>query len=163
MKIHKLCIGTVLTAGAAFYPIQAFTPIQTKIHNPSLIVLKSTMNFKNEGPFSFMQPSLSLIGFQEGKTTYYGPAVDVDPNDYPSEEEQQRRRDLAQSQMYNIGDEERQRRKEAGELFQKISIAYAIFASLTDDGGIGGIATRFAVAIPLFLAVGYAKSAESGL
>jgi hypothetical protein len=110
-----------------------------------------------------MQPALSLIGFQEGKTTYYGPAIDVDPNDYPSEEEQQKRRDLAKTQMYNIGDEERQRRNEAGELFQKISIAYAIFSSLTDDGGVGGIVARFAVAIPLFLSVGYTKSAKSGL
>ena len=110
-----------------------------------------------------MQPTLSLIGFQEGKTTYYGPAIDVDPSDYPSDEEQQKRRQLATEQMYNIGDEERQRRKEAGELFQKISIAYAIFTSLTDDGGIGGIIARFAVALPLFLAVGYTKSAESGL
>lgn len=162
MMFCKPCIIIALNA-CALYSIQAFAPIQTKIASRSMLVLGSTNNFNNQGPFSFMQPTLSLIGFQEGKTTFYGPAIDVDPSDYPSDEEQQKRRQLAQEQMYNIGEEERRRRKEAGELFQKISLAFAIVTSLTDDGGIGGMVARFAVAFPLFLAVGYTKSAESGL
>jgi len=111
-----------------------------------------------------MQPVLPLIGFQEGKTTFYGPAVQVKESDYPSEEEQDARRIKAKEEMTNIGQDERDRRRYAGEIAYKVTIAYALLSSLfLDDGSFSGHLVRFAVVLPLFFAAGYTKSADSGL
>lgn len=111
-----------------------------------------------------MQPVLPLIGFQEGKTTFYGPAVQVKESDYPSEEEQDARRIKAKEEMTNIGQDERDRRRYAGEIAYKVTIAYALLSSLfLDDGSFSGHMARFAVVLPLFFAAGYTKSADSGL
>jgi hypothetical protein len=111
-----------------------------------------------------MQPALSILGFREGTTTFYGPTVPVQESDYPTEQEQQRRRDKAREEMTNIGPEERDRRRYAGEIATRISIGYAIFSSLLlDHGDFMGHVHRFLIVVPLFLALGYKKSAERGL
>jgi len=120
--------------------------------------------FENDGPFSLMQPFLPLFGFSEGRTTYFGPGIEVKESDYPSEEEQQARREKAKEEMMNIGQEERDRRRLGGEIAYKAAISYAIVSSLIlDDGSFSGHLARFAVVLPLFFASGYTKSAESGL
>lgn len=121
-------------------------------------------DFVNNGPFSFMQPALSILGFKEGTTTYYGPTIPVDESDYPTLEEQQKRREKAREEMTNIGPEERDRRRSAGELATKLSIGYAIFSSLIlDHGDVNGHLSRFFIMVFLFFALGYKKSAERGL
>lgn len=85
-------------------------------------------------------------------------------SDIPSEEEQQRRREQAESDMTNIGMDERDRRKYAGEIAAKVSIGYAIVSSLfLDDGTVHGSLARFAIILPLFFSVGFTKSSEKGL
>lgn len=121
-------------------------------------------DFVNDGPFSFMQPALSILGFNEGTTTYYGPTIPVNESDYPTQEEQQKRREKAREEMTNIGPEERNRRRSAGELATKVSIGYAIFSSLVlDHGDLNGHLSRFFIVVFLFFALGYKKSAEKGL
>lgn len=168
IALKSICWNLVLhkknPISFAFAPSPRLGTIKTRSLNPNPLSASSEKDkFINNGPFSFVQPALSLVGFKEGKTTFYGPAVDVDPKDYPTQEEQEARREMAKKNMFNIGEDERYRRKEAGEIFQKISIVYAILSSVLDDGSMSGIATRFLVVIPLFLAVGYTKSAETGL
>mmetsp|Transcript_17330 Transcript_17330/g.32828 ORF Transcript_17330/g.32828 Transcript_17330/m.32828 type:complete len:189 (-) Transcript_17330:441-1007(-) len=139
-----------------------------------LVSLKSSSNsnssndnkkdFVNDGPFSFMQPALSVLGFNEGTTTYYGPTIPVNESDYPTLEEQQKRREQAKEEMTNIGPDERDRRRSAGEVATKLSIGYAIFASLIlDHGDFNGHLSRFFIVVFLFFALGYKKSAEKGL
>lgn len=120
--------------------------------------------FQNDGPFFFMQPFLPLFGFTEGKTTYFGPGIDVQKSDYPIEEEQIARRLKAEKEMTNIGQDERDRRRLAGKIAYKVAIAYGIASSLfLDDGSSSGHLARFAIILPLFFASGFTKSADKGL
>lgn len=151
---------------------------QQQLTNPSFTrcKLRSTANemenptkdekksFANDGLFSWMQPYLDLFGFVEGNKVYYGPGVAVDESQFPSKEEQQKLRQEAEENMMNIGMEERERRRQAGNIAYKIVFAYAILSSIfLDDGTISGNLARFAIAMPLFFATGYTKSADTGL
>mmetsp|Transcript_19473 Transcript_19473/g.29179 ORF Transcript_19473/g.29179 Transcript_19473/m.29179 type:complete len:219 (-) Transcript_19473:319-975(-) len=125
---------------------------------------KSKDVFENDGLFAWMQPYLDLFGYTEGKTTYYGPGVPVDESKFPSEEEQKKLREKAAEDMMNIGMEERERRRQGGEIAYKAAIAYSLISSIIlDDGSFGGHLARFAVIMPLFFAFGYTKSADTGL
>jgi len=169
MKINKLAGSILILNNLA--GTEAFTPTPSRVHfnthhrHGQLLKLRAAdKEFVNDGPFFFMQPFLSILGFQEGRTTNYGPTIAVKESDVPTEEEQQRRREQAKSDMTNIGLDERDRRKYAGEIATKVSIGYAIFSSLfLDDGTIHGSLARFAVILPLFLSVGFTKSSEKGL
>lgn len=120
--------------------------------------------FVNDGLFAWMKPYLDLFGFVEGNTVYYGPGVAVDSSTFPSIQEQERLRKEAEENMMNIGVDERERRRQAGEIAYKLVVVYAILSSVfLDDGSIGGHFARFAIALPLFFANGYIKSAETGL
>lgn len=131
------------------------------MENPTKDEKKS---FANDGLFSWMQPYLDLFGFVEGNKVYYGPGVAVDESQFPSKEEQQKLRQEAEENMMNIGMEERERRRQAGNIAYKIVFAYAILSSIfLDDGTISGNLARFAIAMPLFFATGYTKSADTGL
>ena len=104
--------------------------------------------FTNDGLFAWMQPYLDLFGFVEGNTVYYGPGVAVDESKFPSKEEQQRLREEAEENMMNIGLEERERRRQAGDIAYKVVFAYAILSSIfLDDGTISGNLARFAIAL----------------
>jgi len=139
-----------------------FSPNQRKTFRVSSTSLNQQKGFVNDGAFSFMQPFLGL--FEEGKTTNYGVPLTVDEADIPSEEEQIMRRTKAAKNMTNIGVEERERRGDAANIFQKITIGYAFYSSLfLDDGEISGHLARFAIVLPLFFTFGFKKSAESGL
>jgi len=137
-------------------------PVRTKL--PMKNITPNRKIFVNDGLFSWMQPFLDMFGFVEGNTVYYGPGVAVDESNFPSLQEQFARRNEASENMMNIGMEERERRREGGEIAYKATIAYALFSSLLlDDGSLSGHFVRFAIALPLFFAIGYTKSADSGL
>mmetsp|Transcript_16370 Transcript_16370/g.24487 ORF Transcript_16370/g.24487 Transcript_16370/m.24487 type:complete len:177 (+) Transcript_16370:294-824(+) len=176
MRINKHAGSIMLLASLAV--TDAFTPTPSLVHctrspgahRPQLplrgvVTLKAAnKEFVNDGLFFFMEPFLSILGFQEGRTTNYGPTIAVKESDIPSEEEQQQRREKARLEMTNIGQDERERRINAGEISKKVAIGYAIFSSLfLDDGTIHGSLSRFAIILPLFFAVGFKKSGEKGL
>jgi hypothetical protein len=172
MRINKLAGSIVILSNTL--TTDAFTPTPSRVHSNTaahhrhgqLLELNAAANkeFVNDGPFFFMKPFLSVLGFQEGRTTNFGPTIAVKESDIPSEEEQQRRREQAESDMTNIGMDERDRRKYAGEIAAKVSIGYAIVSSLfLDDGTVHGSLARFAIILPLFFSVGFTKSSEKGL
>ena len=105
--------------------------------------------FVNDGFFSWMQPFLNNFGYVEGKSVYLGgPGSIVEKSNFPSTEEQEILRNEARENMMNIGMEERERRRDAGQVAYKVVIGYAIFSSLfLDDGSIGGHLARFTIAL----------------
>lgn len=105
--------------------------------------------FVNDGFFSWMQPFLNNFGYVEGKSVYLGgPGSIVEKSNFPSTEEQERLRKEARENMMNIGVEERERRRDAGQVAYKVVIGYAILSSLfLDDGSVGGHLARFAIAL----------------
>ena len=108
----------------------------------------TTDKFENDGLFAWMQPYLDLFGFVEGNTVYYGPGVAIDPSKIPSEEEQERLRKVAVKNMMNIGIDERERRRQGGEIATKVAIGYAILSSIfLDDGSFGGHFVRLGLAL----------------
>ena len=108
----------------------------------------SSSSFKNDGLFSWMQPYLDAFGFVEGNTVYYGPGIAVDPTKFPSTKEQERLRNQAKENMINIGMEERERRREGGNIATKVAIVYAIVSSIfLDDGSLGGHFVRLGLAL----------------
>ena len=121
-------------------------PVRTKL--PMKNITPNRKIFVNDGLFSWMQPFLDMFGFVEGNTVYYGPGVAVDESNFPSLQEQFARRNEASENMMNIGMEERERRREGGEIAYKATIAYALFSSLLlDDGSLSGHFVRFAIAL----------------
>ena len=118
--------------------------------------LAASNEFVNDGPFFFMQPFLEVLGFKDGTQTYFGPAKNLDPKDYPSAEEQMKLKQQAAEEMVNINQDERDRRIYAGNIAYKVSLAYAIFAGLFLQDPL----SRFLVVLPLFFAVGYTKSGQ---
>ncbi len=104
--------------------------------------------FVNDGLFAWMQPYLDLFGFVEGNTVYYGPGVAADPSKAPSTEDQERLRADAIESMTNIGADERERRREGGEIASRAAIAYALVSSIfLDDGSLEGHFVRLGLAL----------------
>lgn len=156
-----LACNTMLT-GAFTVPKRVSSPIPASSSKIQLNAVQK--EFENDGMFFFMQPFLPLLGFKEGRTTFFGPTVEVEESEYPSEEEQLARRKRATEEMTNIGQDERDRRRLGGEIAFKVAIAYAIASSIfLDDGSFNGHLARFAVILPAFFASGYEKSADRGL
>jgi len=83
----------------------------------------------------------------------------VDEATLPSLEDRALRREVAAAQLVNIDGDERDRRKQAGLAFLAVSTALAGVLLVTDAGA----GARFAVAPPLFLAVGFLASWREGL
>lgn len=122
-------------------------------------------SYQNDGPFAFMQSFLELGGLtKEGKSIYFG-ALTIDANtDATPPEEAAKLRQLATDNLTNIGDEERARRDQAGDVMTVLSAIYIFWASvIADDGGLGGHILRMVASFPIFLAYGYKESAKSGL
>jgi hypothetical protein len=120
--------------------------------------------FVNDGPMAWMEPYLQRMGIEEGKAIAYGPiAVDVDEANRPPPQVAELLRNEAAQNLVNINVQERQRRDVAGTLAWYATVSYATWAAvLADDGGWGGHVLRFVTVIPLFLAVGYKRSAKTG-
>ena len=132
-------------------------------------VLESSNNglgdFKNDGPFAFMTEALDMIGVKEGKAIIYGPiAIDVDESKRVTDEESFQLRKVAAENLQNINKDERERRANASKIAAVVTAVYASAATLLwDHGGFEGHFLRFLTVIPMFLAFGYSKSAETGL
>jgi hypothetical protein len=121
--------------------------------------------FVNDGPLAGMTTYLDKLGLKEGKSVYFGAlTIDVDESKRNSEEDAAALREKSAEDLTNIGMDERDRRDKAGDFMWAVSAAYVGWASLiADDGGFSGHILRFLSVIPLFLAVGYKLSAETGL
>jgi len=122
--------------------------------------------FVNKGPMAWMDPYLDLMGIEPGKKLNYGPLFpqSVDESDRVSTEEQEADRQRAARDLVNINQDERDRRAQASKLMAAVSVGYIFWASvIADDGGISGHLLRLASALPLFFAVGYKLSADTGL
>jgi hypothetical protein len=121
--------------------------------------------FINNGPLAWMNTYLDLFGVREGKSMFYGPIpIDVDDSKRVSEEEAAALRKNAAKNLENIGNDERQRRTFAGNIFAAVTAAYVVWAALVaDNGAIEGHLLRFLSILPLFFTVGYKLSAETGL
>lgn len=124
-----------------------------------------TQEFVNSGPLAWMGTYLDGLGIEEGKAVYFGPiAVDVDESKRVSDSEASARREKAARELTNIGEEERRRRNQAGDVMAVLSAVYVAWATiLGDDGGFSGHVLRMLSVFPVFLAVGYKLSAQSGL
>jgi hypothetical protein len=117
----------------------------------------------------WMVPFLNTLGFKEGTTTYYGPiavpleSVASSATPFSAEQTAQLRQQAAQ-QLINIGPDERERRRQAGQVMYVLSAVYIVWSTLwIDQGDLLGHLVRFVAALPLFLAVGYQRSAQEGL
>lgn len=133
----------------------------------TLTTNKPSTEFKNEGPFAWMLPYMDVIGFKEGRTLYGAIPMqqqNASMNGGFSEQEAAERRRVAEENLQNIGDEERARRDQIGNIMALVSAVYVSWASLiADDGGWNGHVLRFLLVIPLVFAVGFKKSAQQGL
>jgi len=121
--------------------------------------------FQNDGIFSWMGMYLDIMGLDEGKVPKYGflaSAPDVDTK--PTTSEAATDRQEAIDNMTNISTQERKRRGELGDVVTRITVAYAVIFSLfLDDGSFGGHLARFSIVLPIFFALAYKRSAETGL
>jgi hypothetical protein len=120
--------------------------------------------FVNDGPMAWMEPYLQGMGIQEGRAIAYGPiTIKVDEASRPPPQVAELLRNEAARNLVNINAQERQRRDAVGTLAWYATVSYATWASLVaDDGGLGGHVLRLLTVIPLFLAVGYKRSAQTG-
>ena len=123
--------------------------------------------FQNDGPFAWMLPYMSTMGFVQGNTLMGAIPMKPDSNsnnNMVTETEAAARRQEAAASLQNIGPEERQRRDRNGNIMIALSATYVTWASfLADDGGVTGHVLRAFLAMPLFLAVGLKLSAQEGL
>ncbi|GKY99236.1 hypothetical protein MPSEU_000878900 [Mayamaea pseudoterrestris] len=168
MRFSKQLITTALCSTLA--SVHAFAP---RVSHPTAPALKSAVtgdnnrkpSFQNDGPFSFMQPSLENMGIQEGKSIVNGVFTAPVSNDSSlSTEERRTRREEATKNLMNIDMTERERRFQIGTIATYASAAYVVWAGLfADDGGIGGHLLRFLAIIPILIAVGYRTSAKEGI
>jgi hypothetical protein len=117
--------------------------------------------FVNDGLFSFMQNFLTL--HEDGKSMAYGIPVAADESRRSSPEKVAAEREEYAKKLMNIGMEERERRRNAGETFQVVTAVYICWAALIDQGDFTGHILRFLVVLPLFFAVGYRLSADEGI
>ena len=144
---------------------QAFAPSKFRAVYRSSTSSLTSVSYQNDGPFAFMQDFLEIGGLtKEGKSIYFGAFTkDANPNATPAEEAAKVRQ-LASENLTNIDDAERARRDQAGDVMTVLSAMYVLWASLfADDGGFGGHVLRMIAVMPIFLAYGYKKSAQSGL
>lgn len=99
-------------------------------------------------------------GFSEGKRVKYGVFTEsVDPSSVPAEEEQRKRREDAARDLVNIDMQERQRRTAVGTAGSVLTAALGVGLLAAH----APVATRFAIAFPLFLSYGFLESGRTGL
>jgi hypothetical protein len=180
MKISPPTLAAWLAVTNTSAGIAAFTPQKSFLQRSSFVRnrrdsvrCQSTPQptdsekgaFVNDGPLAGMTTYLDKLGVKEGRSIYFGGlTTDVDESKRNSEEDAAALRQKSSEDLTNIGMDERDRRDKAGDVMWAVSAAYVGWASLiADDGGFAGHILRFLSVIPLFLAVGYKASAETGL
>ena len=126
------------------------------------ITPKGLNAFVNDGPFSWLMDYLFL--HQPGKSMAFGIPIGTDKSRETSIEQiAQSKSELARNLM-NIGMEERERRRQAGNIFVAVTAVYALWAALiADHGDFQGHVLRFMTFLPMFFALGYKESAKQGL
>ncbi len=125
-----------------------------------------SQEFKNDGPMAWMKEFLDLAGVVPGQTIAYGPFTTgvVSETDRKSTEEAAKLREEATQNLQNIDMDERSRRMGASNVMTVLTTMYAVWATfLGDQGDFAGHMLRFGTVFPLFLAVGYRLSADTGL
>ena len=136
------------------------------LENSEPKVEQQRQEFVNKGPMAWMQQFLDLAGVVPGQTIAYGPFTtgSVKESDRKPAPEAERLRAEATQNLQNIDMEERNRRRGASEIMTVLTVIYAIWAALLgDQGDFAGHVLRFGTIFPLFLAVGYRLSADTGL
>jgi hypothetical protein len=136
--------------------------LESDIVEEDRITSKSQGAFVNDGPFSWMTNYLFL--HETGKSMAFGIPVDADESRETSPDQIARQKQELATNLMNIGMEERERRRQAGNVFVVVTAVYALWAALVGDhGDFQGHVLRFMSVLPLFLAQGYRKSAKAGL
>eukprot|EP00543_Licmophora_paradoxa_P007261 CAMPEP_0202443462 /NCGR_PEP_ID=MMETSP1360-20130828/2715_1 /ASSEMBLY_ACC=CAM_ASM_000848 /TAXON_ID=515479 /ORGANISM="Licmophora paradoxa, Strain CCMP2313" /LENGTH=182 /DNA_ID=CAMNT_0049059151 /DNA_START=79 /DNA_END=627 /DNA_ORIENTATION=- len=182
MRLSIAIVAVLFGNASAFQPPTAFRvkgPLLVPVvpHGSQTLSRRETValsaiirngEFVNDGPVGrFLSFYLEKFGVVEGKTILYGPFPrDINQSEVAaiSDQTSNELRAAAAASLQNIGDDERQRRRDASNIFYKIAAAYAVFASLfLDAGDFDGHLARMAV-LPLFaFGYGYNTSAETGL
>jgi hypothetical protein len=127
--------------------------------------LKDSDTFVNDSPIgSFMQPALDVMNMREGNSIYFGLlSRPTNSSVAVSADESLQRRAQAAKDFVNIDFDERERRRQASKIMYAVTAAYVVWSTWVDAGGIAGHLLRLGVVVPLFLALGYDKSAKVGL
>lgn len=122
-------------------------------------------SFVNDGPLAWMSLYLDLAGVQEGKSIAFGPfPVNIDESKRQPDAIASKLREEAARNLQNIGMDERKRRAMAAKVMGVVTFVYVVWASLVlDDGGYIGHVLRLLSILPLFPAVGFQLSADTGL
>ena len=123
----------------------------------------ASTEFKNDGPFSFMEEALGVGGITEGKKIVWGVLTEEVGEKVPEDTASKLREEAAQN-LTNIDEEERDRRDRAGSVIYAITAVFALYLSIfVDQGDFAGHLMRFSV-FPFFsLGYGYKQSAKEGL
>jgi hypothetical protein len=172
----------VVLALVAGTPVASFIPSQKLTYHPTAfstkrgVVLKlakeegimDTANvptdFVNEGPLAWMSTFLDLFGMKEGKSLFFALPLDVDEDKRASPQDAKQLKAAAAVDLVNISSEERARRGKAGSYMWALSSVYVLWASLVaDNGDLLGHVLRLLAAFPVFFALGFQLSAETGL
>lgn len=121
-------------------------------------------DFQNNGPFSWLIPYSSLMGYQQGNTLVGGVSTTPSASSV-SEEQRQAARQAAAESLMNISEQERATRLQYSQYMYVASALYATYSTwILDDGGIGGHFLRFIGLFPLILlARGYQLSGSGGM
>ena len=119
--------------------------------------------FVNDGLFSWMTNFMTM--YEDGKSVPLGiPMTSSSESRKASPETIALQKKEYSDNLTNIGWEERERRRQAADIFAVVTAVYVLWASLiVDQGDLQGHLLRFMSFLPLFLAVGLKKSAQSGL
>ena len=118
--------------------------------------------FDNDGLFSWMQSF--FLFHEDGKSMKYFVPVDADSTSRKTPEQVAAQKREFSKDLMNIGMEERERRRNAGDIFTVVTAAYVCWAALVvDQGDLLGHILRFLSVLPLFFAVGLKESADRGL
>jgi hypothetical protein len=118
--------------------------------------------FVNDGPFSWMTNYLGV--YEDGKSLAYGVPVAADTTRTSTPDTIAEEKQLFTENLMNIGTDERERRRKGAQVAWVVTAIYVLWASLiADHGDLAGHFARFMAFLPFSLAIGYQKSADSGL
>lgn len=127
-------------------------------------------DFQNEGPFSWLIPYSSLMGYQPGKTLVGGlsttPTTRTTTTIDAEEDNEELLRQQAASSLMNISEKERNTRIQYGNYMYGAAALYATYSTIVLDDGlsIAGNLLRFVGLFPLLLlGRGYQLSGTLGV
>lgn len=130
------------------------------------LLMNPLADFKADGPMTAELEEAEMTNPNTEKVLM-DPLADFEVDEAkPSGKESERPTDeviQAAEQMVSMGEDERKRLDEVGNILLGVAATYAILASLfLDDGGLVGHLARFAVILPFSFGYGYKMSAKDG-